>query len=346
MRLTVRTVRAPLRAPFVSATGSVETRELLMVELEGSDGVTGYGEAAPLEHYDGVTIEATRAAIEDCREVLEDAEGEDLETVLAACWRRAVLPQAVAGIDLALWDLAGRRAGAPVWELLGADAPAPVAVNATIAAADRAGACREAAAAVAAGFTCLKVKVGLGDDGARLAAIRAVTGPDTELRIDANGAWSVTEALATLRLVAPVGIELCEEPVSGLDENRAVAAGSAVATAIDESSILPGALERRASTAICLKITRCGGISGLLATSARARRSGYEVYVASTLDGPRGIAAALHVASVLRPTRSCGLATLGVFAGGAEVLPVHQGAMALPSTPGLGDKLELAAFSA
>jgi L-alanine-DL-glutamate epimerase-like enolase superfamily enzyme len=321
-------------------------RELLGVELEGSDGVTGHGEAAPLESYDGVSVEATVAAIEDCRDLLAESDGTNIDALLAACWPRAVLPQAVAGIDLALWDLAGRRAGRPVWQLLDSTAPDPIPVNATIAAADRASAAAQAATATADGFACLKVKVGLGDDGARLAAIRAVAGPATAIRIDANGVWSADEALANLRLLEPVGIELCEEPVSGLDANRAVSAAAPVATAIDESAALPGALDVRVSTAICLKITRCGGISGLRSAAAQARRAGYEVYLASTLDGPRGIAAALHAAAAVTPDRPCGLATLDVFADTTRVLPVIAGTMALPAGSGLGDGLEFPGHSA
>ncbi len=162
MRLRVETVELPLRAPFVSATGSVTKRELLRVELEGADGVVGYGEAAPLESYDGVSIESARAGIEDCRGLLAASDGTDRERLLAACWQAAVLPQSVAAIDLALWDLAGRRASQPVWKLLGAVEPWPVEVNATIASADRAGASAEAAAAARAGFGCIKVKVGSG----------------------------------------------------------------------------------------------------------------------------------------------------------------------------------------
>jgi L-alanine-DL-glutamate epimerase-like enolase superfamily enzyme len=339
VKLALRTVRAPLRAPFHSATGVVTERELLQVVLEDSHGLTGFGEAAPLEHYDGVRLEAVRAALEDCRELIGDADGTDLEGLLAACRERAVLPQAVAGIDLALWDLAGRRAGRPVWQLLGATTPAPIAVNATIAAADRAGAAAEAERAIAAGFACLKVKVGLGDDGARLAAIRAVAGRQTAIRIDANGVWAAEEALANLRLLEPIGLELCEEPTSGLEANTRVRAGTSVSTAIDESSVLPGALEQRVSDAVCLKIARCGGISGLLAAAKRARASGYDVYLASTLDGPLGIAAALHVAAVLLPDRPCGLATLGVFVDTRGLLPAQEGRISVPDGPGLGENL-------
>ena len=177
--------------------------------------------------------------------MLASSDGLDREELLAECRRIAALPQAVAAIDLALWDLAGRRAGSPVWRLLGA-AAGEVEVNATIGSSDRAGAATEAAAARAAGFRCLKAKVAIGDDAGRLAAIRAAAGPDMEIRIDANGAWSVDEALASLRVLEPVGIELCEEPVAGLDAIARVSASTLVPIAIDETAGAPGALDRRA----------------------------------------------------------------------------------------------------
>jgi L-Ala-D/L-Glu epimerase len=324
-----------LRAPFVSAQGSISHRDLVLVRLEGADGVVGFGEAAPL----GLPVEDVVAALEDCREALAESDGDDRDAVLAACWDLAVMPQAVAAIDLALWDLAGRRDGVPVFELLGAPEGAPVEVNAPIAAADRAGAATEAGAARDAGFRALKVKVGLGDDAGRLAAVRAVAGPDTAIRVDANGAWLVSEAVASLRALEPVGIELCEEPTSGLDAVAAVSEETSVPVGIDESARLPGALEARACDAVCLKIAGCGGISALLESAARARAVGYEVYLASMLDGPLGIAAALHAAASVRPDRFCGLATLPLFDGRADPLPAAAGHMAPPSGVGLGDGL-------
>jgi L-Ala-D/L-Glu epimerase len=110
VKVDISVYEARLRAPFVSASGSVSERELLLVELEGSDGVVGFGEAAPLEHYDGVGIEQARAALEDCRGLLAESDGVEHHELLRACAAVAVLPQALAAIDLALWDLAGRRA--------------------------------------------------------------------------------------------------------------------------------------------------------------------------------------------------------------------------------------------
>ena len=340
MRVHIQRVVARLRSPFVSATGTVSSVQLILLRLEAADGLVGTGEAVCL----GIPSEEAVVALEDCREVLGDSDGEPLQEVLAACADLAVLPQAVAAVDLALLDLAGRRAGVPVWQVVGGEsapesAPA-VPVNATIAAPDRAGAAAAAATACTVGFGCVKVKVGLGDDAGRLAAVRAVTGAEMAIRLDANGAWTVPEAVASLRALAPVGLELCEEPASGVDAIATVAEEvPEVAIALDESAALPGALDSRACRAVCLKLSRSGGVLGLIDAARRARAAGYEVYLASMLDGPLGIAGALHAAAAIRPDRWCGLATLGLFDGRAEVLPARAGALAVPSGPGLGDGL-------
>ena len=339
MRLEIAPRRLRLRTPLATAHGTVAERELLDVLILGADGVAGAGEAAPLPSYDGVTLDDVRAALEDCRPIVHDAEGLPRALVLAECRKAAVLPQAVAAIDLALWDLEGRRADAPVWRLLGAHPdPPPVAVNALLSAEDRAGAAREAAAAVAAGFRCVKAKVGIGDDAGRIAAIRAAVGPDVALRIDANGAWSVEQALAHLRALAPSGIECCEEPAHGVAELEAIAAEAAVPIAMDETAVAPGALASGATPIVCLKLSRCGGITGVLEAAETVRAAGGEVYLASTLDGPLGIAGALHAAAVLRPARPCGLATLDAFADLRldPALAVADGFMRVPNGPGLG----------
>jgi L-alanine-DL-glutamate epimerase-like enolase superfamily enzyme len=339
VKVRISACRARLRAPFTAAYGELAQRSLIVVALEGEDGITGFGEAAPLQPYDGVSTDHVRAALEDCTALLRDCDGTARAELLAACRDVAVLPQAIAAIDLALWDLAGRRAGEPIWRLLGASEPGPVDVNWTIGATDRAGAAAEADQARAAGFGCVKVKVGVGDDAGRLAAVRAAGGSGLTIRVDANGVWSSEEATAALRALAPVGVELCEEPASGVEEIRRVWTASDVAIAIDETAAAPGALEQRCCDAVCLKIARSGGISGVIEQAAQADRAGYDVYVASTFDGPLGIAAALHVAAVLEPRRACGLATLGLFEGRADPLPPREGRIALPHGPGLGDGL-------
>lgn len=339
MKVDIQYLSARLRAPFVSASGSLGARELVLLRLEDSAGRVGFGEAAPLPDYNGVSIDDVRDALDGCRSTLARAARLAREELLAQCTDLAVLPPAVAAIDLALWDLEGRRTGQPVWRLLGARAAEPVEVNYTVAAPDRAGAAAQAGEAKAAGFRCVKAKVGIGDDAGRLAAVRAVLGPDVSVRLDANGAWSGEEAVAALRMLAPIGIELCEEPVRGLAQTRELAAATSVPIALDETASAIGALETRVCHAVCLKIASCGGISGVVESARQARAAGYEVYLASTLDGPLGIAAALHVAAVLRPSRACGLATLALFADRQDPLPSREGRIEVPAGTGLGDGL-------
>ena len=343
MKLSTRTVTVALRTPFTAAHGTVSERELVLVELEAGDGSVGHGEAAPLPSYDGVSPAEVREALEACRGELADYPGHaPIADVIARCGERTVLAPALSAIDLALWDLAGRRTAEPAWRLLGAGDAAPVPVNATIGAPDRSGAALQAAAARAEGYGTVKVKVGIGDDAGRLAAVRAFAGPQMAIRIDANGAWDHAQAVASLAAFEPVGIELCEEPVHGVQAIAALRAATEIPLALDESATEPLAFAEPASASAglaCLKISGCGGISGTLAAAARARAAGYEVYLASTFDGPLGIAAALHVAAVLAPTRACGLATLGMFADRPDPFAPRRGSIAVPVTPGLGDGL-------
>jgi L-alanine-DL-glutamate epimerase-like enolase superfamily enzyme len=319
-RLAVEPTRLPLRVPLHSAWGTLRERELLRVRLSFAPDDWGDGEAAPLEPYDGVPLASVRAALDVYAAILEDAGPDDPhDALLAACAAERALPQALAAIDLALWDRAARQTGTRLADLLAPGAPASVPVNATVGAEDRAGAADAAAQAVAAGHRCVKVKAGVGDDAGRVAAVRAAVGPAVAIRIDANGAWgSPGEALANLRALSPAGLELCEEPVHGVDALRAVRAESPVPIAMDETAAERGAAAAGAVDAVCLKLARCGGVSGLLDEAAAARAAGASVYVASTFDGPIGIAAGLQAAAALAatgPLLPCGLATLDAFAG-------------------------------
>ena len=336
MEVSIEAKTLRFRRPLETSYATLTERPLLEVRLQAGEDLVGIGEAAPLPPYDGISIEDARAALETCRPLLVDGDSSEREELLDACWLEAGLAQAVAAIDLALWDLEGKRAGRPAAALLAERPAAHIEVHATIGATDRAAASAAAAEAVTSGFRCLKVKVGVGDDPGRLAAVRAAAGPEAALRVDANGAWDVEEALANLSALAPAGIDLAEEPVHGVQSLRAVRERSPVQIAMDETAGEPGAIESGAADAVCLKLSRSGGISGLLAAARAARAAGSDVYLSSTFDGPIGIAGALHAAAALAPLPPCGLATLGLFEGSENPFPVVEGAIAVPSGAGLG----------
>jgi L-alanine-DL-glutamate epimerase-like enolase superfamily enzyme len=339
MQLEIARRTLALSNPMQSAYGAVSERDLLVVTLTGNDGVAGYGEAAPLEAYDGVSTDRVERVLVSYRPVLARSGDMNGAQVIEACRGVEDLPAALAAIDLALWDRAGRRADKPVARLLIDDPAAFVPVNATLSASDRRGAAEEAAAAVREGYTCLKLKVGIGDDAGRVAATRAAAGPSMALRLDANGAWDVEQAVATINALSPAALELVEEPTHGLEAMREIRERVAVRVSIDETAAELGALTAGVADAVCLKISRCGGIAGLLAAATLVRATGAEVYLASTLDGPLGVAAAVHAAAALAargPMPHCGLATLGLFADLENPLPVRQGRIAVPAGAGLG----------
>lgn len=307
----------PFRKPYAMATGTLSARDLLLMRLEEADGIVAYGEAAPFEPYDGVTI----------GEVVRAFHGQAVPT-----------PQVHAADEMAFLDLEARRLGVPVVEPLRPS----VAVNCTLAGSTPEQVAAAAAAARADGFECFKLKVGLGDDEARVAAARDAIGPDALLRLDANGAWSPADAVARIERLAGYGLQFVEQPCRSLAAMAAVRRASEVAIAADESvqsaDDVMAAADLEACDIVSIKLAPMGGLNAARSAIEAARSAGIEPYVSSALDGPWGIAASLQLAAAEGIELHCGLATLGLFdAQIASALPAPEaGRMPVPKGPGLG----------
>jgi o-succinylbenzoate synthase len=309
----------PFREPYTTAAGAVKARELLVLRVEQDDGLTGCGEAAPFEPYDGVPVAA-------------------VARVLQERMTPVAYPQVQAADEMAFLDLEGRRLGMPAIELEAAS----VAVNFTLAGATPEDVASSAEAARADGYECFKLKVGLADDEARVAAVRDAIGPDALLRLDANGAWSPSDAVARIERLAGYGLEFVEQPCVTLEDLAAVRRAVSVRIAADES--VQSADDVRAGAAleacdvVSVKLAPMGGVNAAREAIEAARDAGIDPYVSSTLDGPWGIAAALQLASAERISLHCGLATLGLFdAAIGRALPSPEGGrMAVPAGPGWG----------
>lgn len=308
----------PFKEPYTTAAGQVKARDLLVLRVE-EDGVVGYGEAAPFEPYDGVSVAA-------------------VARVLQERMTPVAYPQVHAADEMAFLDLEGRRAGAPLAEL-GADS---VAVSSTLAGATPEDVAEAAAAGRADGFDCFKLKVGLADDEARVAAVRDAIGPDALLRLDANAGWGPEEAVGRIHRLAGYGVEFVEQPCLTLEDLAFVRRSVDVRIAADESVQSAEDVEAAAAAEACdvvaIKLAPAGGFSAAARAIAAARETGLDPYVSSTLDGPWGIAAALQLASAERISLCCGLATLELFdAAIGRVLPsAEEGSMGVPGGPGLG----------
>ena len=318
MKRTLLRLSIPLRRPFVMANGVVNARELVVLRLEGADGVAGYGEAAPFEPYDGVPLERAVAALSG---------GGGLRP-----------PQARAAEEIARLDLEARQEGRALAEP-GKDA---LAVNMTLPAGPPEEAAARAREGLGEGYACFKVKVGLPDDVERVAAVREALGPWPALRLDANAAWPVDEAVHAIRALEGHDLELVEQPCGTLEELAEVRGRVSTPIAADEAVTTPADVRRAIELGACdvvnLKLASCGGFAATRDAVREARSHGLETFLSSTLDGPWGIAAALQLAASEELTLACGLATLGLFdARVAAALPApRNGTLAVPRGPGLG----------
>ena len=238
--------------------------------------------------------------------------------------------------------------------------PAPlrdrVPVNATVpavAAADVAG-----VLARFQGCTTAKVKVAqagqaLADDLDRVAAVRDVLGPDGRVRVDANGAWSVPDAVTALTALAAYDLEYAEQPCAGIAELVALRvalarAGVDVPVAADESvrkaeDPLRVALAGAADVVV-LKVAPLRGVAPALEVAAAC---GLPVVVSSALDTSVGIRAGLALAAALPDLPyACGLATAGLLAGDVVARPLTAVDGHLPVGPVEADRDALARWAA
>lgn len=349
----------PFVRPFEMASAPMAEREGVVVVLETDDGAIGIGEASPLP-----SLRLSVATVEARLGVLAPPLVGRSPT---AAW--AALPpcgQRVNAVDVALetalGDLIAQGDEVPIglWLAqqagLGPPAGTPIAANALLTASDPSEVAREAKVAAAEGFDTFKLKVGrdLTRDHERLAAVRAALGPEAVLRIDANGAWAVEEAVPALTSLAVHDIALCEQPVPAGSAAPAqlaeVRAASPVPIAADEScgsgTELSALIAANAVDAVVVKPLRTG-LRAALAMIAIARSHALRTVLTTTFDTGIGTALALHLAALLpEPRPACGLATRSLLAGDvvSGFPALAEGAIAVPSSSGLGVRLDPAAL--
>jgi len=241
-------------------------------------------------------------------------------------------------------------------EAAAGDWPAPlrdsVPVNVTVPAV---GPERAREIVLAGGCTTAKVKVAepgqaLGDDEARLEAVRDALGPSGRVRVDANGGWSVEEAVTAIRLLdrAAGGLEYVEQPCASVEELAAVRRAVDVPVAADESIRRAADPYRvrdlEAADVAVLKVQPLGGVRACLRIAADI---GLPVVVSSALETSVGIAAGVALAAALPELPyACGLATVQLLTADVVTEPLLPVAGALPVTRPVVDEAALGALAA
>ncbi|MGZ5309571.1 MAG: mandelate racemase/muconate lactonizing enzyme family protein [Solirubrobacterales bacterium] len=333
------------REPYVTARGELRERRLLLVRIGDASGAEGIGEAAPLALRGGPDLdEIERELRELCWPLIEgvELEAEEIGRVLAACRGRGVSLQALAALDIALHDLAGKLAGEPVWRVLGAREAAPVRCNATLPAANPSELDRLARRWAEGGFQTFKLKVGLLGDVAQVGRVRESVGPDALIRVDANASWRADTAVERLRAMVKFRLEIAEQPAPNLEDLAEVRRRTGLTVAADESVVEAADARRAVELGACdLATVKLAKSGGLLAAADIARE--LPVYLSSALDGPTGIAAAVHAVQAIPDAGVAhGLATSELFEDtiASRQCTLEADRLAPPDGPGLGVEID------
>jgi L-alanine-DL-glutamate epimerase-like enolase superfamily enzyme len=344
-RLSTRGIRVPLARPW-----GPDVRELSLVEVtvEDSEGDLGYG----FSWTPSIGAAAVRAHLDHDIAAFSAGRDADATALWEPLWRHlheggggGITTIAMAGLDLALWDLAARRAGLGITdhlgrrhdtaEVYGSGVNLHYPLDELVTQAGR---------WVAAGFDAVKVKVGssnLDDDLARIAAVRDVIGPDRRLMIDANQRWSLEQAERAIDALAVFELTWIEEPLRADD--------LAAHVALREHTDVPIALGENLHTryrfaefidagvvdVVQPNIVRVGGITPFLEIARLAGHRGVELAPHLLLELSAQLALTLPGDHLVEAVEDASFAELGALAAPSPVV-VDGSRVRTSGQPGLG----------
>ena len=353
MTSTIKTIQAiPIGLPFTQHQGPPagfggkvwDTLDVLLIRVETSDGIVGWGDAFSYN-----ALPATKAAVQDilaplalnqdCTDVPVLMDG--LARPLHLFGRSGPVQYALSGLGIALWDIAGKRAGASIWQIMGAarrpSIPSYASLFRIVDPAVLTQVCQELAAD---GFTAIKLHEV--DPHTTLAA-RQGAGPDVELMMDTNCPWTLAQAQEAAAIMLPADLKWLEEPIWPPEDFNAFTALSAsgIALAAGENVANDIELTRLASTPgvtyVQPSVTKIGGITVFRRGAEQAAHLGRQIAPHSPYFGP-GLLATLHLAAAFPQIEYAEMfgarLTTPLFDGVG--LPGAGQSFAIPDGPGLG----------
>ncbi len=330
--------------PKSEFAGRPRQMAMLLVRVETSDGIVGWGEA-----FGYAVWPVTRVAIEKLVAPMavgkneDDIEGlmDELQRKLHIVGRTGPVVYALSGLDIALWDIAGKKAGKPLSKLLGGSSRSNVPAYASVVRYDNTElVARNAKAAAARGFKAIKLHE---TSVAHVKTARETLGPNIKLMMDTNCPWTVDEAISIAAQVREYDLLWLEEPVyppedfTGLARVRregkvAIAAGENAMSPMDFRAMF----EARAVDYAQPSVTKIGGVSEMMRIAKLAHTRGVKLMPHSPYFGP-GLLATLHMATAFeRETMvEYSFVELGANPLG-DAIAVNDGRLAIPAGPGLG----------
>jgi len=331
--LTLYRLRIPFHQVFSHALHSRDESDAVIVKVNGSDGRSGFGEALPRAYVTGETTENMIGRIRDflAPRVFEEKFPPGWQTLeqlqsLLPDWTRnsqsnngvTAWNAAFCAVELALLDWSLRADHSAL-----ADYLPPCRFEVVYSGVVSADSAKDAAALAKRmarlGITQIKVKVGTADDGARLDAVRKAVGKSVELRADANGAWSATQAIEQLKLLAPFKLAFIEQPVAAGDiaGMRQVRRDCGIPVIADESLVTVDQARRLIAENGCdlfnIRLSKNGGIAGSLAIARLAQAAGIKIQVGAQVGETGILSAAGRTFAAHMPALVCAEGSFGTW---------------------------------
>ncbi len=350
-------LRQPLQQPLRLAWGTMHHRQFGLIIVETDAGIAGIGETSV--NFPGWAIVERKATIEEgLKPLLIGEDPLDVTGIwqkmyrafarLGVLWGKGAVMSAIGGVDIALWDIAGKASGRPVYALLGGTKPARVPLYAT--GLDPANLADSARAFVDHGYRAVKVRIGFDEarDIANVESVRRAVGDDIHVLVDANMAYDLDGAKRMAAALHPYHPYWLEEPLVANDlegyrllkdcTDIPLAAGENQFDVADATALL----DTNAIRYLMPDPTRAGGLSEAQRISALAQARGLS-YSPHHYGSDVGFAATLHLIAAT-PGAGYMLRDVAPALLRESVLrtpiTIESGYAVTPDGPGLGVELD------
>lgn len=336
--------------PFKVAFTVIDGYETLVLKIETDEGLTGYGEAAPMGFVTGDNLETVLTVGKEFRRLLIGQDPLSIAKIHQIMDGEYSGNTAIkAAIDMACYDIAAKKMEVPLWKYLGGSSP-DLVTDVTIGIDTPPKMAEKAKEWTDKGFQELKVKLGERPelDLKRMQAIRERIGKDVLLRVDANQGWNVKESIRMARELDKLDVEMIEQPVPdwNLEGLRQIRNASVVPVVADESCHSPMDALKLTSCVdgMNIKLMKCGGIYKALKINAIAEAAGIFCMIGCMGESKIANTAGMHLAAALPNIQKVDL-DVTFFSKGDQVtggFTNEGGCCHLSSRPGLG--IEISGF--
>lgn len=300
-------VHLPLIKPFVVSYGTYPNMPSVIVKLTTECGLVGWGESVPDEHVTGETIHSTYAVLKYTlapRMIGENPmEIERIHEIMDETVKG--VPAAKAAIDIACYDVVGKKLGVPVYQLIGGRFHEKFSITHVLSIDEPMKMADEAERKLKEGYQSFKIKVGrdVASDIKRVQAVRNSVGDNIAIRVDVNQGWKNSAyTLKALRQLDAIDLDWLEQPVAAddIDAMAEIKSKVFVPLMIDEGlrnkRDMYEVITKRAADKVNIKLMKCGGIYPAIKLAHMAELAGIECQIGSMLESSVGSSAGFHVA--------------------------------------------------